>query len=26
VGVEVREGKESRLHLSLACPKATVDF
>jgi Glyoxalase-like domain len=26
VGVEVREGKESRIHLSLACPKGTVDF
>ena len=26
VGVEVREGKESRLHLSLACPKGKVDF
>ena len=26
VGVEVREGKEPRLHLSLACPKGTVDF
>ena len=26
VGVEVREGKESRLHLSLACPKGIVDF
>jgi hypothetical protein len=26
VGVEVREGKESRIHLSLACPQGTVDF
>ncbi|HEY4574672.1 MAG TPA: VOC family protein [Thermoanaerobaculia bacterium] len=26
VGVEVREGKESRIHLSLACPKGNVDF
>lgn len=26
VGVEVREGKESRIHLSLACPKGTVNF
>lgn len=26
VGVEVREGKESRIHLSLACAKGTVDF
>ncbi|HET9209389.1 MAG TPA: VOC family protein [Thermoanaerobaculia bacterium] len=26
VGVEVREGQESRIHLSLACPKGTVDF
>jgi Glyoxalase-like domain len=26
VGVEVREGKQSRLHLSLACPKGNVDF
>jgi hypothetical protein len=26
VGVEVREGKESRLRLSLDCPKGRVDF
>jgi hypothetical protein len=26
VGVEVREGKEPRIHLSLACPKGNVDF
>jgi hypothetical protein len=26
VGVEVREGKESRIHLSLACPKGDVGF
>jgi hypothetical protein len=26
VGVEVRKGKESRIHLSLACPRGTVDF
>ncbi|HEY4572466.1 MAG TPA: hypothetical protein VIJ26_00820, partial [Thermoanaerobaculia bacterium] len=26
VGVEVREGKEPRIHLWLACPKGNVDF
>lgn len=26
LGVEVREGKESRLHLSLICPQGTVEF
>ena len=26
VGVEVREGRESRIHISLDCSKGTVDF
>ncbi|MFL6261723.1 MAG: VOC family protein [Thermoanaerobaculia bacterium] len=26
VGAKVREGKESRIHFSFACPKGTVDF
>jgi hypothetical protein len=26
LGVEVRQGKEARIHLSLACPKGRVEF
>jgi len=26
VGVEVRDGKDSRIHVALACPQGNVDF